>query len=150
MRTIRKETYDIPLKLYFNLSGGMNNLILASYTASMYLPTTMVFTHIENTNLITKFIPNNSMIRLKKKHKQILIIIMREIELKLDEVVRYKLDQGDLEDRSTIFRHLQMLEKLNLIKGDYKGSKRKVTYKITSQGKYLVKSMELFPIFYED
>jgi len=137
-----------PLNIFFNLSGGMNFLILAVYTVALYFPTKLIFTFVENTNQILRYEPPNLIYKLTRDDLEILTTLSKsKFGLTLKQVFGNLKELGIIKDRTTLFRHTKKLRNLNLVQTK-EFNKRNIIFRITNHGQFLIKASRLFPHHY--
>lgn len=133
-------------ELYFNLSGGMNVLILCCQVAATYCPTNAVFTTIENTTTIRHLEINKAVPLLNESRYAILKTFSQTSELKnFDEITR-QIDQPK-KDRTTIYRLVKKMVAENLLEEEIY-SRKSMKYRLSLHGVCTVKAIETFPAYY--
>ncbi|MHA1279501.1 MAG: hypothetical protein ACTSQ8_20055, partial [Candidatus Helarchaeota archaeon] len=132
------------IELYFNLSGGMNILILAGQLAALYCPTKKVFTTIENTTTFRYLNIDNLVPRINETRYLILKTFTPNSESKnFDAIARSMVFKK--KNRTTIYRVVKKMVQENLLVIDPYTGKNLIKYKPTLHGLCTIKAIEQFP-----
>ncbi len=131
------------IELIFNLSGGMNILILSTLVASQYTPTSSAFTTIENTSNIRKLYIDNIVPIINQTRFHILKTLFSSNKpLSFDQI--HSNFSGIRKNRSTIYRTVKKMVHENLLTIS-KISPKHSQYLLTLHGKCTFLSLHLFP-----
>jgi len=131
--------------VFFNLSGGINFLILAAFTVSHYIPTNKIFFFIESTEIINILDPIAYKLKLDIHKRNILKIFdnfdenlnLKQIVDRLSKRLVYN------KDKSNTFRQIKNMIDYNLMQRIIH-SPKKIDFKLSLHG-YLNKlSLEYF------
>ncbi|MHA1265542.1 MAG: hypothetical protein ACTSRS_09935 [Candidatus Helarchaeota archaeon] len=135
------------IELYFNLSGGMNILILAGQMAARYCPTKKIFTTIENTTTFRYLNIDNVVPRINETRYLILKTFTTNSESKnFDKITKEMVVKK--RNRTTIYRIVKKMVQENLLTIDNYSPKDLTKYKPTLHGLCILKAIEQFPDIY--
>jgi predicted transcriptional regulator len=136
MNEIYKSGEAFPI--FLNLSGGMKNVVLATYTASLFFPIKEAFIKLENSEKILKIPIEQVSLNLRDFEFKILSCFKNpEEKFTIKQIIfNLKRDFNILKDRSTIYRKLHKMIDSGFI------DEEKVSYKTIY---YTIKP---FPFYY--
>ncbi|MBN1800680.1 MAG: hypothetical protein JW891_04195 [Candidatus Lokiarchaeota archaeon] len=109
MNEIYKIGENMPV--FLNISGGMKNIVLATYTASLFFPITEAFIKLENSDKILKIPLEQVSLNLSNFEFKILLCFKNpEERISIKKIMHHLKEEFNIsKDRSTVYRKLHKM-----------------------------------------